>query len=195
MIRFNHFAEAYFMTFNDLHKVIINSHVYHFADDTNLLLIDISPKKINKLINQDLSKLWKQLWANKIFLNSSKTKIILFKTKTKNVPKKFNFRVSGEKINLTEQVKYLGLLISNTLTWDSYQNSLINKLKRAIGLLAKIRHYIPKFLLKSIYYSIFNSHLIYACQIWGQKNNSEKLHQLSKLEDKALRITHFLSPQ
>ena len=116
MIRFNHVAEAYFMTFNDLHKVIINSHVYHFADDTILLLIDISPKKINKLINQDLSKLWKWLWANKIFLNASKTKIILFKTKTKNVPKKFNFRVSGEKINLTEQVKYLGLLISNTLT-------------------------------------------------------------------------------
>ena len=39
---------------NDLHKAIINSHVYHFADDTNLLLIDKSPKKINKVINQDL---------------------------------------------------------------------------------------------------------------------------------------------
>ena len=52
-----------------------------------------------------------------------------------------------------------------------------------------------KFLLKSIYYSIFNSHLIYACQIWGQKNNSEKPHQLSKFQDKALHIIHFLSPQ
>ena len=39
----------------DLLKAVINSHVYHFADDTNLLLIDKSPKKeINKLINQDL---------------------------------------------------------------------------------------------------------------------------------------------
>ena len=56
-------------------------------------------------------------------------------------------------------------------------------------------HFTPKFLLKSIYYSIFNSHLIYACQIWDQRNNSEKLHQLSKLLDKALHIIHFLSPQ
>ena len=29
----------------DLLKTVINSHVYHFADDTNLLLIDKSPKK------------------------------------------------------------------------------------------------------------------------------------------------------
>ena len=75
---------------NDLHKAIINSHAYHFTDDTNLLLIDKSPKKINKLMNQDLSKLCKWLRANKISLNVSKTKIILFKTKTNNVTKKFN---------------------------------------------------------------------------------------------------------
>ena len=59
----------------------------------------------------------------------------------------------------------------------------------------KIQHYTTKSLLKSIYYSIFNSHLRYACQIWGQKNNSEKLHQLSKHQVKALHIIHFLSLQ
>ena len=75
---------------NDLHKAIINSHRYRFVDDTNLLLINKSPKKINKLMNQDLSKLCKWLQANKISLNVSKTKIILFKTKTNNVTKKFN---------------------------------------------------------------------------------------------------------
>ena len=111
----------------------LNSQIYHFADDTNLLLIDKSPPKI-KLINQDLSKLCIWLQANTISLNASKTEIILFKTKTKIVTKKFNFRFSGQKINLTEQVKYLGLLISDTLTWDSYQTSLINELSCAIGL-------------------------------------------------------------
>ena len=33
---------------NDLHKAIINSHVYHFVDDTNLL-IDKSPPKLTSL--------------------------------------------------------------------------------------------------------------------------------------------------
>ena len=36
---------------NDLHKAIKNSSVYHFADDTNLLNLNSSPKKIQKEIN------------------------------------------------------------------------------------------------------------------------------------------------
>ena len=49
--------------------------------------------------------------------------------------------------------------------------------------------YIPKFLLKTIYYSIFNSHLIYACQVWGQNENF--LKKLSSLQNKAIRIINF----
>ena len=37
---------------NDLHKATEFSSVYHFADDTNLLLIDKSLKKINKHITE-----------------------------------------------------------------------------------------------------------------------------------------------
>ena len=36
---------------NDLHNAIKNSLVYHFADDTNLLNISTSPKKIQKQVN------------------------------------------------------------------------------------------------------------------------------------------------
>ena len=39
---------------NDLHTAVEFSSVHHFTDDTNLLLIDISLKKINKHINRDL---------------------------------------------------------------------------------------------------------------------------------------------
>ena len=49
--------------------------------------------------------------------------------------------------------------------------------------------YIPKFLLKTIYYSIFNSHLIYACQVWGQNENCQK--KLFSLQNKAIRIINF----
>ena len=39
----------------DLHKSIRHSQMLHFADDTNLLYINKSMKKINKHINHDLS--------------------------------------------------------------------------------------------------------------------------------------------
>ena len=56
----------------------------------------------------------------------------------------------------------------------------------SFGLLAKIRHYVPKYLLKTIYYSIFNSHLIYGCEVWGQNENNVLVQRLQKLQEKAI---------
>ena len=86
-------------------------------------------------------------------------------------------------------MKYLGVILHEHLEWQEYINSLLIKLSRAAGLLSKIRHYVLKFLLRTIYFSIFNSHLIYTCQIWDQKENTIK--KLSEIQDKAIRIISF----
>ena len=81
--------------------------------------------------------------------------------------------------------------MQDDLYWNLHLNKLCKKLSRGIDLLSKIRHYVPKDLLKTIYNSIFNSHLIYACEIWGQEQNSRLFKNLTKLQEKALRIIHF----
>ena len=75
------------------------------------------------------------------------------------------------------------------LDWNVHTKNVIPKLNRAIDILSKIRHYVPKFLLKTIYYSLLNSHLIYACQVWGQ--NKKYLEKFSTLRNKAIRIIDF----
>ena len=176
---------------NDLSIAIEHNHVHHFADDTNLLITGKSLKKINKYVNHDLRLLCQWLRANKISLNASKTEVIIFKRKNKQIQKHLNFRISGQKIKITNSVKYLGIQLNDSLTWKTHLTSLLPKLNRAIGLLSKIRYYTPKYLLKTIYYSLFNSHLIYACQIWGQEK-SALFRKIENLQDKALRIINFL---
>ena len=77
------------------------------------------------------------------------------------------------------------------LDWDLYFSQLKKKLNCGIELLAKIRHFTPKQLLKTLYFSLFNSNLIYGCQIWGQDQN-EEFKKIEKLPEKAIRITNFL---
>ena len=48
-------------------------------------------------------------------------------------------------------------------------------------------------LLRTIYYSIFNSHLIYACEIWRQNQNSLWFTKLTKPQNKALKVINFQS--
>ena len=57
---------------NDLNQAIKFCKVHHFADDTNLLCLSNSIKKVNKLINADLKRLVNWLNANKISLNVKK---------------------------------------------------------------------------------------------------------------------------
>ena len=97
---------------NDLNQAMKFSRVHHFADDTNLLLVDNSLKKIKKNINHDLKLLTAWLRANRISLNTSKTEIFLFRPKSKrNITKHLNFRISGKYISRKTQVKYVGLTI------------------------------------------------------------------------------------
>ena len=123
----------------------------------------------DKHINHDLKLLTTWLRANRISLNTRKTENLLFRPKSKrNITKHLNFRISGQYIARTTQVKYLGLTMNEHLDWDLYFSQLKKKLNRGIGLLSKIRHFTPKHLLKTLYVSLFNSNLIYGCQIWGK---------------------------
>ena len=54
---------------NDLNQVIKFCKIHHFADDTNLLCLSNSVKKLNKLVNSDLKYLGNWLNANKISVN------------------------------------------------------------------------------------------------------------------------------
>ena len=166
---------------NDLHVSIKNSKAHHFADDTNLLLINKSLKQINKLINHDLSLLVQWLKSNKISLNTSKTEILTFRPKGKSITKHLNFRISSEKINTSSTVNYLGVLLHENPQWQTHTDSLITKLSTAVRLLSKIRYYVPKYLLRTIYFSISNSHMIYTCQVWGQDEG--KIKQVSKFQE------------
>ena len=47
-------------------------------------------------------------------------------------------------------------------------NFLKQKLNRTNGILAKLRHHLPSDILKTVYYSLFDTHLRYACQVWRQ---------------------------
>ena len=63
---------------NDLHNAVRYSQSYHFADDTHLLNISNSPKKIQKQLNIDFELLCNWHLANKISLKSKKAEMIVF---------------------------------------------------------------------------------------------------------------------
>ena len=79
-----------------------------------------------------------------------------------------NFRTSGQKIKIFSKTKNLGL--DEKLTIKNHLDKEKFKLNRANCLLIKVRYYVKPFVAthNRVYYAIFDAHLRYGCQIWGQ---------------------------
>ena len=123
---------------NDLHKAVEFSSVHHFADYTNPLFIEKPLKKINKHINRKLKLTVDWIRENKLSLNASKTEIVLFKPRNKKFTPQLNFRVSGQKIKRSIQIRYLEVILKDDLLWDAHLTKLEKKLSHRTGLLSKI---------------------------------------------------------
>ena len=57
-------------------------------------------------------------------------------------------------------------------------------------MLSKVRHYVNKKAIRSLYFSLFSSHINYCCQVWGQNENYQ-LNRIHSLQRSALRIINF----
>ena len=104
---------------NDLNQAIKFYKFHHLADDTNLLCLSNSIKKLNKLANADLKHLVNWLIANNISLNVKKTAMVIFKSKQKKFEDdlKIKYPIKNQKsLYPTESVKYLGVEIDTNLS-------------------------------------------------------------------------------
>ena len=180
----------FLMYINDLHHSIKYSITRHYADDTCLLIKNKSLKKIKKQLNLDLRVLTSWLKANKIYLNASKTEILIFRNPKKQIDYDLKLSLDGHRLYPSKYVKYLGILIDPHLNWSYHVKILAPKLSRSVGMLAKMRHFVSKEVLRNLYFGIFFSLMNYGAQIWGQYSNSH-VKRISKINDKAIRTLCF----
>ena len=70
-------------------------------------------------------------WANKISLNATKTEVLLFRSRKKNIAYKLNLKIDEHNLKLSTHVKYLGVLLDEFLAWNHQFEHLASKLSRA----------------------------------------------------------------
>ena len=115
--------------------------------------------------------------------------MVLFRPKRKSMDFNLKINLNGKQFYETNSVKYLGVRIDKKLNWKAHINDIALKIIRANAMLYKVRNFVGAGILKSIYHSLFESHIHYACTIWGQSVHT--INQLFILQTKALRLIHF----
>ena len=72
--------------------------------------------------------------------------------------------MSLERVNFT---KFLGVIIDENLTWKNHIDAISKTISRNIGMLSKMKHYVPGYILYSLYCTIVLSYINYGIPIWG----------------------------
>ena len=65
--------------------------------------------------------------------------------------------------------KFLGVIIDENLTWKKYIDAISKTVSRNIGMLSKLKHYVPGYIMYSLYSTLALPYVNYGILIWPGK--------------------------
>ena len=105
-----------------------------------------------------------------------------------------NLVLTDPKIELDESVikrvhksKTLGVIIDEHLLWNHQIQNIVTKASKGIGMMRRIKQFVPKSTLVKIYNAIVLSHFDYCSLVWDNCCDYLK-NRLQKLQNRAARI-------
>ena len=122
--------------------------VYNYTDDTTLVSTletfgrTCNVKEIERNINIEISKVTTWLQRNKLQLNVSKSKFMVFFKHPKTLPK-LNITANGNLIGQVSEFNFLGITIDENITWNPHIRNTSIKIARVIGILRKLKRIFP----------------------------------------------------
>ena len=125
---------------------------------------------------------------------------MIFRPRQKNTPFIPRIRsldsVTNDYANLEmkDYVQYLGLTIDSNLSWKYHIESICHKISKSIGIIAKIRHYVPRRVLLSVYNSLIVPYLTCGTCVWGNCALTFQ-RKIVTLQKRALCLLYFRSKE
>ena len=134
---------------NDIHTATNSFKAVLYADDTNLLspicsfnsqhsLNHYSLGDVCSNINVELNFILEWLNVNKLSLNASKTKFMLFHYPQRKVDNlSLDLKINSTSIERVSEFNFFSLTLDECLNWKPHVQKISNKISRIIGVLCR----------------------------------------------------------
>ena len=160
-----------------------------FADDSNLFYSHPDPNTLISTVNDELKNVSQWIYANKLSLNIEKTKYMFFSNSLDRLPGNVIFDTTP--LEEVSSIKFLGVCVDNKLSWKCHINNICKVIARNIGIMNRLKYYLPSSALITLYSSLVLPYLNYGILAWGN-TYSTLLDKLFLLQKMALRIVFNL---
>ena len=89
-----------------------------------------------------------------------------------------------------DSIKFLGLHLDEHLTWSKTIEAITSKISKSLFVINRVKYVLPHYALKTLYFSLVQSHLQYGIQAWG---NATTINKLTVLQKRAIRIINQIN--
>ena len=167
-----YFSYSMSMTLSVVQKRQLNSYCLRTIQTYLYMLQHL--KNYTAKANKVLRQLKSYIDANYLHINLKKSKCIHFRSNRQNtISNTVYYDIC--QLEQVPNIKFLGIIISETLVWNDHVKSVTRKLSKITGSLYKIRRCISKAMLRNVYYALVNSQLMYGISIWGSGGSMSNL--------------------
>ena len=170
---------------NDLPHAIPQAKVVLFADDTNILFTDNSLSSLNIKIKKVIDQLESWFNVNQLFVNTDKTKVLFFHGKGSTSRNRPVIRLFNRELVYSSSVKFLGIDISENLSWLNHTQYICLKLSKALYLIKSLRNSVSLQVLRNVYFTKFESIFKYGIMFWG--GGGKEIDTVFKVQKKCIR--------
>lgn len=155
-----------------------------FADDCTFFK-NISSTNDNFLLQKTLLAIddWCMRWG--MALNSEKT--ILLRVTRKKCPSSFSYQLHHQPVLEVSQYKYLGVTLTNKLTWSEHILDISSSALRKLWFLKRKLKQAPVSTKMLAYNTCVRSKLEYAAEVWDPHYKKDVM-QLGRVRRKAIRF-------
>ena len=157
-----------------------------FADDTTLIFKNSCKYDLFRLCDYGVNLFYSWCCANRLSINISKTKSMLF-SNTLTPLEIADVYMNNIKIEYTSSIRFLGVIFDDKLKFNVHINEISKKISKNIGVLYRLKQFVPSRTLLSIYRSIIECHFNYCNIIFGNTSNIHLLPMVTA-QKKAVRI-------
>jgi len=108
-------------------------------------------------------------------------------TSRKHNPASFKVIINNHNISPEDNLKYLGVLLDNKLSWKTHVQKLKFTYQELVEFYPNLKHYTTLPVLKVVYNSLIHLYLNYSILNWGRASNAT-IQPLIKLQNKGIKI-------
>ncbi|KAK1804694.1 hypothetical protein P4O66_003525 [Electrophorus voltai] len=167
--------------------------IVKFADDT--VVVGLISDNDERAYLEEIKHLENWCQENNLLLNVSKTKELIVDCSKKQERHYQPVRISGTTVERVDSFRYLGVHISQDLSWSRHTSSLAKKARQRLYHLRRLRDFrLPSKVLRNFYTCTIESILTGNITVWFGNSTKQDRQALQRVVRSAERITHSELP-